>query len=71
MVIKIRNRNKIESYIGIKNNLFEEYTGTLLGVTLVCNIVYAKENIWYYVPGGMKSDLPKLFIAINKVLRYY
>ena len=45
MVIKIRNRNKIDSYIGIKNNLFEEYTGTLLGVTRVCNIFYAKENI--------------------------
>ena len=71
MVIKIRNRNKIESYIGINNNLFEEYTGTLLGVTLVCNIVYAKDDIWYYVPGGMQSDLPKLYITIYKVFRCY
>ena len=33
--------------------------------------VYSKENILYYIPGGMQSDSTTLYIAFNKVLRYY
>ena len=64
------NRNNIESYIVIDNNLIGGYTRTLLRDTLFHKGCYAEENIWFYVPDGMQSDLPKLYIEIYKVFRW-
>ena len=44
--MKVINRNKIESYIGINNNLCEEYTRTLLVVTIFHRRRFMQKKIY-------------------------